>query len=160
MKMSILLVKSKLKSAEKHLTTAFSRIFMRFGLLQNVENMNLKSGGLWPSPLRWGNLLQCYSPFWGVTMFWKDQLWRTQLPQACCITTGEYSRASRGSTTLPALNGCVCVASTYCEFGKDFPGQSLLFLDYWVLLLLPRILRVVVVRKPREWTLMRERSMI
>ena len=51
-------------------------------------------------------------------------------------------------------------ASTYCEFGKDFPGQSLLFLDYWVLLLLPRILRVVVVRKPREWAPKRERSMI
>ena len=106
---AIFLVKSKLKRAKQHKTTAFSRIFMRFGLLQNVENINLKSGELWLSPLRWGNPLQCYSPFWGVTMFWKDQLWRTQLPQACCITTGEYSRASRGSTTLPALNGCVCV---------------------------------------------------
>ena len=73
------------QSWKQHKTTAFSRIFMCFGLLQNVENINLKSGGLWPSPLRWGNPLQCYSPFWGVTMFWKDQLWRTQLPQVSIV---------------------------------------------------------------------------
>ena len=155
---AIFLVKSKLKTAQNHCVFTNFHVFWTFAKCRKYQpevwwtlafSSSLREPPSMLLPiLRSDNVLER-----STLKFEEPNCHRlVALPQVSIVV--------QAVEVLLYLPWTAVYASTYCEFGKDFPGQSLLFLDYWVLLLLPRILRVVVVRKPREWAPMRERSMI